>query len=827
MSQAEGSASVSNRDGEEEDFQEKPRKFPALKSLVHFLWLKKWWAAGIWLLLSIPTGIALSILDLPKSYTTTTILRFPSVVGAQTNVMRDVAITQGESILSIFNSFQVLDATVRKLGLRLRVNTPHVFQKDVLKSFSYEETLGLGLYFLEAEGEKSASLQYRPKNSTSDYLLFKGPVVDNRIAVPGLQLELAPGFFRAHRGNPVELGFRPAESAIRDLKKSMSSRALGGSNFEMKLKDRDPWMVADILNVLRDQFLEVYYGTTEVQDVGILAQMEKDLELAKDKLEKSQDDVSKYYAAHPELVRQDAGGSRVGDNLTYLEARQNIELLQQRRNRVETAMRAKDLSASGEKKFFWASELLQAMSEAGESKANILRASLGELNARQNNFRSTLGPEHPKITEVEKEKEDLYRQAEEIEADLIRGLDKQIGDWKVKFASSAPSNAPTVSVKVQLELDRLNAVNRNNQQIYDRVLEAYNRAKLVTGSEFFKVTVVDPARPALYEPPSLKTRLLIAAGAVFVLMLLIPTSFLAWPLLFIKIWTKEDVLHLLNLRFLGAVALRRFPKPGAGPAPDDPNLPRSKDGKVYDRLLLYHGDGYRLEDVEAFRIIREETENTFRNPKRPGKYCLMITSCHPHEGKSTTASNIAMTFARKGKRTLLIDADFRLGRIHKIFNLDVHTGIDDVLSQHDLTLSQFLETAPLAFQTTSQRNLMIAPRKSPNANAGEMVSSDRFKAFVGMVRDQFDVVIIDTPPVLITPEPMSLAGITDGVLFVCRSGVTAVSEAREAVATLLDRRVRVAVILNGVRDTFFARSRYKKYSYYYQVQPNPGPTAEE
>src|SRR6185436_14353308 len=112
-------------------------------------------------------------------------------------------------------------------------------------------------------------------------------------------------------------------------------------------------------------------------------------------------------------------------------------------------------------------------------------------------------------------------------------------------------------------------------------------------------------------------------------------------------------------------------------------------------------------------------------------------------------------------------------------------------------------------------------------NAGEMVSSDRFKAFVRMVREQFDVVLIDTPPVLITPEPLSLAEVTDGVIFVCRSGITAASEAREAIDTLKDRRVKVAVILNAVRESFFARSRFKKYSYYYQVQPKPTAATEE
>lgn len=141
-------------------------------------------------------------------------------------------------------------------------------------------------------------------------------------------------------------------------------------------------------------------------------------------------------------------------------------------------------------------------------------------------------------------------------------------------------------------------------------------------------------------------------------------------------------------------------------------------------------------------------------------------------------------------------------------------------------MPKFLESVPMAFLPTTQMNLVVAPRRIQNDNASELIASDRFKAFIQMVREEFDVVIVDTPPVLITPEPLSLAEVTVGVIFVCRSGVTTASEAREAVDTFLDRNMRVAVILNAVRDTFFDRSRFRKYSYYYHVQPNPGVAAE-
>ena len=804
--------------GEMEELSAAPRKIPSLKSLFHILWLRKWTVLAAWLVLALPTGLTLSIINLPKVYLATTVLRFPDVVGAQTNVMRDVAIAQGQSIISIFNSYQVLEATVRKLGLRMRVTTDDVFQHGVFRNIHFNENLGLGVYTVFLRGEdRTAKIIFHPRGTTAEFEVFSGRLgPDGRIALPGLDLEFQPDFLRKGKDMKLDLDLRTLEQTGVSLKKALATKPLGGGNYEIRLRDRDPQMVAEILNTLREQFLDVYYGTTEVQDVGILVQMEKDLELAKEKLEKGQDELSRYYASHPELNQQQ--GASGGDNLAYLESRQEIDRLQQQKRRVEEAMAAKEADATPEKKFYWASELLNAMGQAGEPKANILRASLQELNARQVGFRGNLGPDHPKIREVEKDKEVIYRQIEDAENLLTRKLDQDLADLRGRMASSAPRGSYRPAVKVTLELERLTNTNENNQRIYDRLMESYNRAKLVTGSEFFKVTVVDPARPAQYEPPSLRTRLLFAAGAMFLLLLVVPAGFLFWPVLFIRIWTKDDVQRLLGLRTLGEVSLRVRSKSDL-PEPD--RKPGSKQGEP-DPLLLFHGRDHQLEDVEVFRLIREESENLFKNPATPGRLCLMVTSCHPHEGKSTCASNLAVTFARKGKRTLLVDADFRLGRVHRIFNLSVNVGLDDIMSQQNTSLAQFLETATLAFQTTMQSNLVVAPRKASNPNAGEMVSSDRFKAFIKMAREQFEIVVIDTPPVMITPEPLSLAEGTDGVIFVCRSGLTTAGEAREAVQSLGERGVKVAAILNGVRDTPFQRNRYHKYAYYYHVQPKPG-----
>ncbi len=824
-------------------------KIPSVSTLLHIFWLKKWLVLLVWLLLAIPSGVLLSIFDIPRSYSATTVLRFPNVVGAQTNVMRDVAITQRESILGIINSWQVLEATIRKLSLRMRITTHDVFQKKVFKSVTYSEDLGQGQYVLQIEkGSRQATLTYKPKEANGEYNLFKGPIpADNRISINGLELVLNEGVFQEHPGLKLEMEFLSIEETVEGFRDATKVRSLGSNNLEVKLKDRDPDFIAEILNSLRAQFLEVYYGTTEVQDVGILVQMEKDLDVAKKKLDVSQADVSNFYEVHPELMRSQTA-PEPGDNLTYLESRQELDRISKTLQQIKSVSQAKPIGGSEDELFYWGAEMVQTMMQANEPKAVILRGTLSTLNAKSTTYKSTLGPEHPKVAELALQRDTLYAQIDKVVASLTQKLEKDLGDARVRASHSAPTRVAQVPVKLQLELERLTQINSQSQQIYDHLLESYNRAKLMTGSEFFKVTVVDPARPAIYKKPTLWTRLLIAAAAQLILSILVPALLLLWHVFFLKVWTKEDISNLLEMKVLGAIAFnpnanaKIKDKKTKAPQKNPRHAKKNSEGEAEveqqpvadlnaqppalppDPLLLFYGKAYRVEDLEAFRVIREEAENFFRNT-RAGKCCLMVTSTQPSEGKTIITSNLAMTFARKGKRTLLVDADFRLGRVDKVFNLPGTTGLDELLSQTDLSDEQFMETVTLCFQPTMQRNLVVVPRKKFNPNAGEMVSSDRFKAFIRLAREQFDIVLIDTPPVMITPEPLSLAEVTDGVIYICRSGNTSISDSLEAVKILEERGVKVAAVLNGLKSSPFIQNRYTQYSYYYGPGKNEMPSA--
>jgi len=781
----------------------------SLKSILHAIWLKRWFILIVWILISLPTGIFFSLVDLPQSYRVSTVLRFPAVIGAQTSVMRDVAITENESIINIFKSFQVLERTIQALGLQLRVENQNLFPKYMFRSMSFTESAPPGVYKITHTGGKVV-VTLKPQRGGDDLVVFAGKLPPNgRMDGGGLILDWLPLGLEAMRREPIELSLTEMTPLVEKLRKSIRINSMG-SNLEVGLEDRDPFLVAKILNTLVDEFLKVYYGTTEVQEVGVLVQMEKDVELAKKRLEESQNEVAAYYREHPELTQtNDAGPS---DNLAMLGTQTEWMRVGEQLERLQKTYAAKPADMESDQAFFWMSDLLGLMVEAGDAKASILRGTLGELRAKSQKAQAEYGPGHPKLKEIEAEKAGFASQLDDVYKPLRSSLQNKVDALKAKLSQVAVRQAGP-SVKAQLELQRLTEVNRNNQDIYNRLQESYNRAKLVTGSEFFKVTIVDPARPATYKPPTHGGRLAVAGVAVCALFFFLVAAFGVYQFLFRKIWTKEDIRALLGISPLGTVPEGNVILPKDNEEANE----ATKRRMAIEPLLLFYGSSHSLAELESYRLIREEAEGLFKGKDKSGKLCLMITSTQPGEGKTLISSNIALTFARKGKRTLLVDADFRLGRIAKAFQSDPSTGLDEMLSQTDLTEPEFLEAASLCFVPSMQKDLILVPRKVSNPNAGELVSSDRFKAFLKLAKEQFDVVIVDTPPVGITPEPLGLLDEVDGVVFVCRSGMVSASAAKASVELMSSRKVKIAAVLNGLEFTPFEDNHYRKYAYYYSA----------
>ena len=216
--------------------------------------------------------------------------------------------------------------------------------------------------------------------------------------------------------------------------------------------------------------------------------------------------------------------------------------------------------------------------------------------------------------------------------------------------------------------------------------------------------------------------------------------------------------------------------------------------------------------AEAYRNIRSAL---LLNPaSRPFK-TLTIASAVPKEGKTTTSANLATSFAQTGQTVLLVDADLHRGGLHRVFGLQAGVGLTDVLAGH-ARFGQVVQHTPVA-------GLDLVGTGAFTDNPAELVLRRDMKDFLAEAAQHYDLVIVDSPPVLAVSEATVIASQTDAVLLVVWSGRTSRKLVQVAVRQLLSRGAYVAgCVLNNLDLTqmgsYGASGYYHYYGYDYRYE---------
>ncbi|KIL40137.1 capsular biosynthesis protein [Gordoniibacillus kamchatkensis] len=213
---------------------------------------------------------------------------------------------------------------------------------------------------------------------------------------------------------------------------------------------------------------------------------------------------------------------------------------------------------------------------------------------------------------------------------------------------------------------------------------------------------------------------------------------------------------------------------------------------------------------EAYRILRTNIE--FSNVDRNLK-CIMFASSQFGEGKSTTASNLAVTYAQTNRKVLLIDCDMRRPSQHHIFMLSNRYGLSSYLS-HQVDLDEIIVDS-----TIPNLSVIVAGPIPPNPS--ELLASKRMSAMLEQLREQFDMIIIDTPPIMAVADAQIAATLCDGVLLVMDSGRVKREIAMKSKQKLEHVKARIlGVVLNKI-----SRKNANSYYYYYYGDRDQGEEA--
>ncbi|MBO1511901.1 CpsD/CapB family tyrosine-protein kinase [Metabacillus sp. BG109] len=203
--------------------------------------------------------------------------------------------------------------------------------------------------------------------------------------------------------------------------------------------------------------------------------------------------------------------------------------------------------------------------------------------------------------------------------------------------------------------------------------------------------------------------------------------------------------------------------------------------------------------AEQFRTIR--TNIQFSNVDEEIQ-TMIVTSSGPGEGKSTTTANLAVVFSQQGKRVLMIDADLRKPTVHYTFRTENHIGLSNVLTRQT-TLEE-------AVQTTAQENLWLLTSGPIPPNPSELLGSKGMQNLLEKAKDEYDLIIFDTPPVLAVTDAQVLSNLADGVVLVVSSGKTETDAAKKAKELLDSAKAKIlGVVLNNKKQ------EESHYYYYY------------
>jgi polysaccharide biosynthesis transport protein len=234
-------------------------------------------------------------------------------------------------------------------------------------------------------------------------------------------------------------------------------------------------------------------------------------------------------------------------------------------------------------------------------------------------------------------------------------------------------------------------------------------------------------------------------------------------------------------------------------------------GKDHHLIVLQESDSFV---AEQYRILYTKLNDV---SKGNDQKIFAVTSAVQNEGKTVTALNLAVVMAKDfGKRTLVLEGDFRRPSIPLYLKVELEEGLVDILSSK----SDFQATmVPVANTLVpfADDNLAVLPAVHRAQSSTSLLSSPRMRDLFDVLREQYDFILIDSPPILPLSDMNIFEDVVDGIIMIVRSESTTRDTVTKALDTLGTDKV-LGIVLNDVRQAPFA---YYRYNYKYDATPHP------
>jgi succinoglycan biosynthesis transport protein ExoP len=547
-------------------------------------------------------------------------------------------------------------------------------------------------------------------------------------------------------------------------------------------ESKNPKLAAKIANTIADQYivgqLQAKFDATKKATDWLNDQLGE----LKQKVEASERAVEQYRKTHD-----------------LLEVRKEVGLTQQQMSEVNSQLIiARAQRAEAEAKY----QQVEAIANSGrdvDSVDEVLNSSLisglrqqeSEVQRKYSEMLVEFGPRHPRMIQIQAELEDIQAKVRSEVKKIAAGLHNSMQVARAREGSLSGSlrqmeSKTSGSNQAEVELHALEREARANKALFETFLGRFKETASTQGIAQADARVISFAEIPLGASYPKKNLLLMSSvtGALLFAIVLV----FALEMLNPGVRSPEQIQELFNMSTLGIV-----------PKVMDANT-------VPHEYLLAKPQSSLAEAVNTLRISL-----SLLNPDAQVK-SLLVTSSVPGEGKSTLSVLIARHSASAGQRAVLVDTDLRRPSIGKMFKLkDSALGLTDLLSHHDLTLNDVLVDDP-------ETGMKILPRgKSAYVNPIDLFASQRMKSIVDDLREQFDLVVLDSAPIMAVPDARILSGLVDKTIFVLHWDLTPKKVVQSALHLLSkDGHATVAgIVLQKVNLQQYGRYGYGDSGYYY------------
>jgi polysaccharide biosynthesis transport protein len=564
---------------------------------------------------------------------------------------------------------------------------------------------------------------------------------------------------------------------------------------EIRFRSTDPQLAPRVVNTLMNTYVEQNFKTKYANTMQASDWLSKQLDDLRIRVEISQEKLVKYQKEH-EIIGVDEKQNIITSKLDEL----NLQLTQAESDRI-AKQATYQLVQSQDQETATAAVMSADSTQNGIQNGSTLFANLrqqeADLKIKVAQLSTQFGPAYPQVAQ-------LNNQLREVEAQIHRETKNVLGRVRDDYMA-ALDRENMLKAALEQQKQEANKLNQSaieysllkrdvdtNRTLYESLLEKLKEAGVSAGLKSTNFRTVDVARvPTVPVEPNVQRNL--AAGFGLGLMGGIVLAFVLEGL-DNTVRTPEQAYTVSALPPLGTIPLG------------------SRNGKEFGvkNKLLVAASRNAVEVItqshpqsqmaEAYRAMR--TSLLLSSLGAPPKV-ILVTSALPQEGKTTTSINCAIVLAQKGSRVLLVDADLRRPGIHKALGMGLRSGLSNVLTGN-ASLQQAIIRSGLV------PTLFVLPAGAPPPNPAELLSSTNMRELITQLREQYDHIVIDTPPALSVTDAVIVSTCADSVVLVIRSGQTAKHALRRARDVLVQVNARVSGVLMNAADLHSA-----EYYYYY------------